>query len=66
GSAVFHAGTSLRDGRVVTAGGRVLGVTATGADLAQARERAYTAVERIRFAGMQFRRDIGYRALGRV
>ncbi|MCB9586314.1 MAG: phosphoribosylamine--glycine ligase [Polyangiaceae bacterium] len=66
GSAVFHAGTSLRDGRVVTAGGRVLGVTATAADLAQARERAYTAVERIRFAGMQFRRDIGYRALGKV
>ncbi|MGE0321383.1 MAG: phosphoribosylamine--glycine ligase [Polyangiaceae bacterium] len=65
GSVVFHAGTSLSDGRVVTAGGRVLGVTATAADLAQARERAYAAVERIRFAGMQFRRDIGYRALGK-
>jgi len=57
---VFHAGTA-RDatGQVVTSGGRVLGVTALGDTTQQARERAYDAVERIRFAGMQFRRDIG-------
>ena len=60
---VFHAGTR-RDasGRFVTAGGRVLGVTARGATLAEARERAYTAVDRIRFEGRQLRRDIAARA----
>lgn len=63
GAVVFHAGTALQAGRVVTAGGRVLGVTATGEDLLQARERAYAALERIDFRGMQFRRDIGHRAL---
>jgi phosphoribosylamine---glycine ligase len=56
---VFHAGTRQRDGHVVTAGGRVLGVTARGATLAAARERAYQACERIRFKGMHHRRDIG-------
>ena len=63
---VFHAGTR-RDaaGRFVTAGGRVLGVTARGESLAAARERAYAACERIRFDGMHLRRDIGARALGR-
>ncbi len=65
GALVFHAGTTLKDGRVVTSGGRVLGVTATGDSLAEARERAYSALERISFSGMQFRRDIGYRALER-
>jgi phosphoribosylamine---glycine ligase len=56
---VFHAGTARRDdGRIVTAGGRVLDVTAWGADLAEARDRAYAAVERLGFEGMQFRRDI--------
>jgi phosphoribosylamine---glycine ligase len=59
---VFHAGTALDGDRLVSAGGRVLGVTALGADLAQARERAYAAVERIGLDGKQFRRDIGLRS----
>jgi phosphoribosylamine---glycine ligase len=58
GGLVFHAGTALRGGRVVTNGGRVLGVTGTGATVAEARERAYAACERIHFEGMQYRRDI--------
>ena len=60
---VYHAGTQLRDDAIVTAGGRVLGVTATGDTLAQARDRAYEAADVIRFAGKQLRRDIGWRAL---
>jgi phosphoribosylamine--glycine ligase len=57
---VFHAGTKRReDGTIVTAGGRVLTVVATGATLAQAREKAYRNVERIRFQGVHYRRDIG-------
>jgi phosphoribosylamine--glycine ligase len=60
---VFHAGTELRDGRVVTAGGRVLGVTAWGKDLTDARRGAYEACDRICFEGMQFRRDIGAKGL---
>jgi len=57
---VFHAGTKRRDdGVVVTAGGRVLTVVATGATLAEAREKAYRSVERIRFQGVHYRRDIG-------
>jgi phosphoribosylamine--glycine ligase len=63
GVVVFHAGTALRDGRVVTAGGRVLGVTARGATLRQAIDRAYRAAGKISFAGMHYRRDIGHRAL---
>ena len=59
---VFHAGTVLHDGRVVTAGGRVLSVTATAPSLDGAISRAYGAVERIHFDGMHFRRDIGTRA----
>ncbi|HVW24010.1 MAG TPA: phosphoribosylamine--glycine ligase [Polyangiaceae bacterium] len=59
---VFHAGTKRRGGDVVTAGGRVLGVTGRGATLREASDRAYRAVERIRFPGMQYRRDIGARA----
>ena len=55
---IFHAGTRLENGKVVTAGGRVLGVTALGSDIAAARARAYEAVARIRFEGAQFRRDI--------
>ena len=60
---VFHAGTA-RDaaGRVVTAGGRVLGVTALGATIAEAVARAYAATGRLHFPGMRFRRDIGHRA----
>jgi len=60
---VFHAGTALADGRVVTSGGRVLGVTAWAATLARAREAAYAAVDRIRFEGAHYRRDIAARAL---
>lgn len=63
---VFHAGTALRDGQVVTAGGRVLSVTARGKTLLEAHARAYQAVELIHFEGRQFRRDIGARALGRA
>jgi len=56
---VFHAGTKLRDGDVVVSGGRVLGVTATGANLAAAVARAYEAAGKISFEGAQYRRDIG-------
>jgi phosphoribosylamine---glycine ligase len=59
---VFHSGTAVRDGRVVTAGGRVLAVSARGKDLAQARERAYGAVSLISFDGIHYRRDIAARA----
>ena len=60
---VFHAGTARVGDRIVTNGGRVLGVTALGRDLASAQAAAYAAVEKIRFDGAQFRRDIGARAL---
>ena len=60
---VYHAGTALADGRVVSAGGRVLGVTALGDDLRQAKNRAYEAAAKISFEGMYYRRDIGWRAL---
>ena len=62
GVAVFHAGTDRRDGKIVTAGGRVLAVSALGADLTAARERAYEAVGKIRFEGMQYRNDIAQKA----
>ncbi len=58
---VFHAGTARRGDQLVSAGGRVLGVTGRGADLAAARAQAYTAIDRIALAGMQFRNDIGLR-----
>ena len=61
---VFHAGTARAENDVVTSGGRVLGVTAWGADLPQARAAAYRAVEKIQFDGAQFRRDIAAKALG--
>lgn len=64
GALVFHAGTAMSGGDVVTAGGRVLAVTGLGADLATARDRAYVAIERISWDGMYVRRDIGHRALG--
>ncbi len=60
---VFHAGTAERDGAVTVAGGRVLAVTALGEPLRNAQRSAYDALERIGFDGMQFRRDIGHRAL---
>jgi phosphoribosylamine--glycine ligase len=62
---VFHAGTALRDGEVVTAGGRVLCVTALGDSVKPAQKRAYEAADAIRFDGLQYRRDIGYRAIKR-
>jgi len=60
---VFHAGTALKDGQVVTNGGRVLGVTALGKNLKAAQAAAYTAVEKICFEGVHFRRDIAAKAL---
>lgn len=60
---VFHAGTKQEGGNLVTAGGRVLGVSAIGGTLKQALDRAYAAVGKIHFEGMQFRRDIGAKAL---
>jgi len=63
GVKVFHAGTSRRDGAFYTAGGRVLGVTARGADLETAVGRVYSAAEKIRFEGMHYRKDIAARAL---
>jgi phosphoribosylamine--glycine ligase len=60
---VFHAGTARKDGRLVTNGGRVLGVTALGADLAAARDAAYGAIHEISFEGSQVRSDIAERAL---
>jgi len=63
GVEVFHAGTALKDGAIVTAGGRVLGVTAADDDLKSALEKIYAALEHIEFEGMVYRRDIGHRAL---
>ncbi len=63
GVTVYHAGTAIKDGRLVTAGGRVLGVTALGADLQQALDTAYSAVDKIDFENKHFRKDIGQRAL---
>ncbi|HYB72466.1 MAG TPA: phosphoribosylamine--glycine ligase [Candidatus Sulfotelmatobacter sp.] len=63
--AVFHAGTALQQARVVTAGGRVLGVTALGNPLRTAIDRAYRAVRKIHWEGMHFRTDIGRKALER-
>jgi len=60
---VFHAGTELQDGNVVTNGGRVLCVTALGDTVRVAQRRAYEAAEQIQFAGKQMRRDIGHRAI---
>jgi phosphoribosylamine---glycine ligase len=66
GAEVFHAGTVERDGQIVTAGGRVLNVTALGATPRAARDRAYAAAARIRFDGMQMRTDIATRAVERL
>jgi phosphoribosylamine--glycine ligase len=60
---VFHAGTALADGKVVTAGGRVLCVAALGDTVRVAQRRAYEVAEQIQFAGRQMRRDIGHRAI---
>ncbi|HEX5060908.1 MAG TPA: phosphoribosylglycinamide synthetase C domain-containing protein, partial [Kofleriaceae bacterium] len=58
---VFHAGTARKDGKLVTAGGRVLGVTALGVSVQQARERAYAVVDAVQLEGKQSRGDIGAR-----
>jgi len=63
---VFHAGTISKDGKLYTNGGRVLGVTATGKTLEEARNIAYAAVEKIRFEGAFYRRDIGAKALKKI
>ncbi|MEK7261318.1 MAG: phosphoribosylamine--glycine ligase [Pseudomonadota bacterium] len=62
---VFHAGTALKDGNIVTSGGRVLCVTALGATVGAAQKRAYEVARRISWAGAQYRTDIGYRAIAR-
>ena len=63
---VFHAATARRDDKIVTVGGRVLGVTALGANLDAAVQRAYGAVKKVSFEGMHYRKDIGQKALARL
>ena len=58
---LFHAGTAVRDGQLVTAGGRVLGVTATGKNLREAVDLAYEGVKSVKWKGMQYRKDIAHR-----
>ncbi len=60
---VFHSGTAIKDGQFVTAGGRVLAISAVAPDLQSALDKAYAELSKISFEGMQFRRDIGHRAL---
>ena len=62
GALVFHAGTARHDGRLVTNGGRIFGVTGIADDLGAARAAAYEAADKIEFAGVQFRRDIALAA----
>jgi phosphoribosylamine--glycine ligase len=62
---VFHAGTVLKDGEYQTSGGRVLCVVGLGKSVRGAQEKAYARVQQIAFDGMQFRKDIGYRAVAR-
>jgi phosphoribosylamine--glycine ligase len=66
GALVFHAGTALHGGAIVTNGGRVLNVVGVGGDLAAARDLAYAGVERISFAGARHRRDIALAAAARA
>ncbi|MBI5180766.1 MAG: phosphoribosylamine--glycine ligase [Nitrospirae bacterium] len=63
GVKVFHAGTARKDNDIISAGGRVLGVTASGIDINEAVKTAYKAIEKIKFEGMHYRRDIASRAL---
>ncbi len=65
GAIVFHAGTAEKNGHIVNAGGRVLGITALGDDVSEARLRAYQALEKLDWPGGFYRRDIGYRAIAR-
>ena len=62
---VFHAGTSLNNGEIVSSGGRVLGVTALGKDIRTAKDHAYKAIEKIHFKGMHYRKDISDKAIKR-
>ena len=62
---LFHAGTALRDGEVVSAGGRVLCVAALGDSVKLAQQRVYQLLHGVRFEGAQYRRDIGHRAIKR-
>ena len=62
---VFHAGTKNENGKILTNGGRVLGVTSLGNDIKSAKLNAYKAIERIKFEGMQYRKDIGDKAIKR-
>jgi phosphoribosylamine--glycine ligase len=62
---VFHAGTAVRNGQTVCTGGRVLCVTALGGTVREAQMNAYAAVDHIKFDGMQYRKDIGHRAIKR-
>ncbi|MEW6601271.1 MAG: phosphoribosylglycinamide synthetase C domain-containing protein, partial [Nitrospirota bacterium] len=62
---VFHAGTGISKCKVVTSGGRVLGVTALGTDIKTAKENAYNAIEKISFSGMHYRKDIADKAIKR-
>jgi len=62
GTVVFHAGTRMDKGRVVTNGGRILGVTALGTDLGAAIKKAYSAVDKIEWDGIHYRKDIGKKA----
>jgi phosphoribosylamine---glycine ligase len=63
GAVVFHAGTAMRDGQLVTSGGRILNVTGVGETIEDARARAYEACERISFPDMRYRSDIAAKAL---
>ena len=62
---VFHAGTSIKDGKVITNGGRVLGVTALGKDIQEAQKTVYGAIQKLSFEGAHYRRDIGAKAICR-
>jgi phosphoribosylamine--glycine ligase len=66
GAKLFHAGTAVRDGALVTSGGRVLGITARGADLPAATHAAYEAASKVRFDGIHYRRDIARKGLLRA
>ncbi|HDH50873.1 MAG TPA: phosphoribosylamine--glycine ligase, partial [Nitrospirae bacterium] len=63
---VFHAGTGIKNSETVATGGRVLGVTALGKDIRTAKKRAYTAIDKIKFDGMQYRKDIADKAINRL
>ncbi len=63
---VFHAGTSMKDGKITTGGGRVLGVTAVGENIQDAQRAAYGAIQRLSFEGAHYRRDIGAKAINQI